>query len=225
MYFDWTWFLILPALLLGLLAQSHIKNTYNKYAGVFSSRGVQSQDVAADILRTEGCQDVRVQTVAGDLTDNYDPQTKTLNLSQTVYGSSSLAAIGVAAHEAGHALQHNQNYGPLMLRSVMAPAARIGSSMAWPIFLFGLILSFPLLMDIGIVAFSLAVLFSLITLPVELNASKRAVRILAAGNHLTEAEVSDAKKVLTAAALTYVAAALASILQLARLLVLRGRRR
>ncbi|MEX1307140.1 MAG: zinc metallopeptidase [Eubacteriales bacterium] len=224
MYFDWTWFLIIPALLLGLWAQSHVKRTYNKYAKVFSSRGVQAQDVVADILRTEGCSDVRVQTIGGELTDNYNPQNKTLNLSQTVYGSSSIAAIGVAAHEAGHAIQHNQSFGPLMLRSVMVPVVRIGSGLAWPIFIFGLILSFPLLMDIGIIAFSLAVLFSLITLPVELNASHRAIRILAAGNYLTETEVSDTKKVLTAAALTYVAAALASILQLVRLLVLRGRR-
>lgn len=224
MFLDWTWFLIIPALLLGLWAQSHVKRTYNKYAKVFSTRGIQAQDIAADILRTEGCQDVRVQTVGGDLTDNYDPRSKTLNLSQTVYGSTSLAAIGVAAHEAGHALQHNQDYAPLSLRSVMVPAVNIGSSMAWPIFILGLIFSFPLLMDIGIVAFSLAVLFSLITLPVELNASGRAVRILADGHYLTETEVSDAKKVLNAAALTYVAAALASILQLVRLLVLRGRR-
>ena len=224
MYLDWTWLLIIPALILGLWAQSHVKHTYNKYSGVFSSSGVQAQDIAADILRTEGCQDVRVQAVDGDLTDNYDPRTKTLNLSQSVYASSSLAAIGVAAHEAGHALQHNHGYAPLVLRSVMVPAVRIGSAMAWPIFILGLIFSFPLLMDIGIVAFSLAVLFSLITLPVELNASGRAVRILAEGHYLTESEVLDAKKVLNAAALTYVAAALASILQLVRLLVLRGRR-
>ncbi len=224
MYLDWTWLLIIPALVLGLWAQSHVKRTYNKYSGVFSSRGVQAQDVAADILRTEGCHDVRVQAVDGDLTDNYDPRTKTLNLSQSVYASSSLAAIGVAAHEAGHALQHSHGYAPLALRSVMVPAVRIGSAMAWPIFILGLIFSFPLLMDIGIVAFSLAVLFSLITLPVELNASGRAVRILAEGHYLTENEVLDAKKVLNAAALTYVAAALASILQLVRLLVLRGRR-
>ena len=224
MYLDWTWFLIIPALVLGLWAQSHVKKTYSKYADIFSSRGVRAQDVVSDILRTEGCYDVRIQTIEGDLTDNYNPENKTLNLSQTVYGSSSIAAIGVAAHEAGHAIQHSQGYGPLALRSVLVPAVRIGSGLAWPIFIFGLILSFPLLMDIGIVAFSLAVFFSLVTLPVELNASSRALRILAAGNYLAESEVSDAKKVLNAAALTYVAAALASILQLVRLLVLRGRR-
>ncbi len=224
MYFDWTWFLIIPALLLGLWAQSHVKSTYNKYATVFSSRGAQAQDVAADILRTEGCQDVRIQPIGGDLTDNYDPSTKILNLSQTVYGSSSLAAIGVAAHEAGHALQHNHGYAPLALRSVMVPAVRIGSAMAWPIFILGLLVSFRPLMDIGIIAFSLAVLFSLVTLPVEFNASRRALRILADGHYLNEEEVLGARSVLRAAALTYVAAALSSILQLVRLLVLRNRR-
>lgn len=224
MYLDWTWILIIIALVLGLWAQSHVKRTYNRFSAIFSTRGSKAQDVALAILRAEGCQDVHIQPVSGDLTDNYDPSTKTLNLSQTVYGESSLAAIGVAAHEAGHALQHNQGYAPLALRSVLVPAVRIGSFMAWPIFIMGLIFSFPLLMDIGIVAFSLAVLFSLITLPVELNASKRAIHILADGRYLTEDEVVGAKKVLSAAALTYVAAALASILQLVRLLVLRGRR-
>lgn len=222
--FDWTFILILIGLGIGLWAQSRVTRAFKTYAKQFSSRGVQSQEIVASMLRAENLHDVRVQPIGGELTDNYDPRSKTLSLSQNVYGSSSLAAIGVAAHEAGHAIQHGKGFGPLALRSFMYPMVRIGSSLAWPIFIAGLIFSFRLLMDIGIIAFSVAVVFSLVTLPVEFNASRRAIAILENDHYLTESEVNGAKKVLNAAAMTYVAAALSSILQLVRLLALRGRR-
>ncbi len=180
---------------------------------------------ASRILHSAGIYDVNISHVAGNLTDHYDPRSKTLRLSDSTYNSASVAAVGVAAHECGHAIQHQKRYAPLVLRSTLVPAANIGSSLAWPVFFIGMIASLPMLTTVGIILFGLAVVFQLVTLPVELNASRRAVRLLEDTGVLGHTENSGVKKVLTAAALTYVASLAASVLQLLRLLVLAGGRR
>ena len=225
LFLDWTIILIIPGMLLAIWAQSKVKSTFAKYSKVFSSRGVQAQQIASQMLHNQQLYDVTVKQVQGNLTDNYNPTNKTLNLSQSVYGSSSIASIGVAAHEAGHAIQHGKGYRPLVLRSFMYPAVKIGSTLSWPIFLFGILFSAQPLMKIGIIAFAITVVFTLITLPVEFDASKRAVAILQNDGYLTEIEVNGARKVLNAAALTYVASAVNAILQLLRLVLLSRRRR
>ena len=225
-YYDSTYFLVLIGVVLSLLASSKVKNTYAKYSREPSLTGMTGAQAAQRILSTAGIYDVTIQHVAGNLTDHYDPRNKTLNLSDSVYGSTSVAAVGVAAHECGHAIQHDRSYAPLKLRTAIAPVANIGANISWPLILVGLLLGGNgVLIQIGILMFSLAVLFQLVTLPVEYNASNRAVDLLSETGILYEEELRKTKKVLSAAALTYVAAAASSILQLLRLVLLYGRRR
>lgn len=225
MYFDWTYLLVLAGLVLSLLAQGKVKSTFAKYSKIRSRSGLTGAEAAQRVLASAGIYDVSIQRVSGNLTDYYDPRSKVLKLSDSTYGSDSVAAVGVAAHECGHAIQHQQGYGPLVLRSTLVPAANFGSQLAWPVFFAGLIFSLRPLLTAGIVLFSLAVLFQLVTLPVEINASRRAVSVLNSTGMVTQEESSGVKKVLTAAALTYVAALASSILQLLRLIILAGGRR
>ena len=225
LFFDPTYLLVLAGLILCLLAQAGVKSTFAKYSRVRSRSGLTGAEAARQVLNSAGIYDVSIQRVSGNLTDHYDPRTKVLRLSDSTYASASVAAVGVAAHECGHAIQHQKGYGPLMLRSTLVPAANIGSQLAWPIFFAGLIFSMQPLLTAGIVLFGLAVLFQLVTLPVEINASTRAVKILSGTGLVTEEEKGRVKKVLTAAALTYVAALASSLLQLLRLIILAGGRR
>ncbi|MDI9506532.1 MAG: zinc metallopeptidase [Clostridiales bacterium] len=222
-YLDNTFLIILPGILVALFAQYRIKSTYSRYSEVMARSGFTGARVARDMLDAAGLGDVPVNRVQGTLTDHYDPIHRTLNLSESVYGSSSIAALGVAAHECGHALQHLEGYEPLKLRSAVVPTVNIGSSLSWPIFLAGMISGWRPLLLAGVMLFSLTVLFSLITLPVEFNASRRAMAALEGRGYLSWEELDGAKKVLNAAALTYVAAALSAILNLLRLLVLARR--
>ena len=224
-YMDPTYILVLIGVVICMAASSKMNRTFQKYSRVRSHNGMTGREAAERILHSQGIYDVRVEHVSGNLTDHYDPRTKRLALSQDVYGRTSVAAVCVAAHECGHAIQHNINYAPLNIRSAIVPVANIGSSLSWPIFLLGLIFSIPALTTVGIVLFSLAVLFQLVTLPVEFNASSRALKMLESTGILSHEENKGAKKVLTAAALTYVAALASSILQLLRLLILSGGRR
>lgn len=225
-FYDATYILVLIGAVLSMLASAKVKSTYAKYSQIRSLTGMTGQEAARRILSTAGIYDVRVQHVAGDLTDHYDPRNKTLNLSDTVYNSTSVAAVGVAAHECGHAIQHDRGYAPLKIRSAIVPVANFGAKVSWPLILFGLFLGgSSLLLELGILCFSFAVLFQLITLPVEFNASSRAVRLLSETGILYEEELQKTKKVLSAAALTYVAAAASSLLQLLRLVLLFGNRR
>lgn len=233
-YFDPTYILVLIGALLCIFASSRVNSTYSKYAKIRSKRGITGAEAAQRILQMSGIHDVQIQHVAGNLTDHYDPSQKVLRLSDTVYGSNSVAAIGVAAHECGHALQHKEGYLPLKIRSALVPAANIGSRLGLPIVILGLVLGigFELpgggyfsLAEIGIWIFALAVLFQIITLPVEFNASGRALKMLGSYGLMSEDEVGDCRRVLGAAALTYVAAAASSILQLLRLVILSGNRR
>lgn len=224
-FFDPTMIFIYIGLALSLLASAKVKSTFSKYSRVSSMSGLTGAQAAERILRSAGIYDVSIQHIQGNLNDHYDPRSKVLRLSDSTYGSNSVAAVGVAAHECGHAIQHQQHYLPLVLRSTLVPAANFGSTLAWPIFLFGLILSMRPLLTAGIILFGLAVLFQLVTLPVEINASTRAIKVLGQTGILGSGETSGAKKVLTAAALTYVASLAASILQLVRLIILAGGRR
>ncbi|MDD3243211.1 MAG: zinc metallopeptidase [Eubacteriales bacterium] len=224
-FYDPTVLLLFAGLILGLIAQSAVNGAFRKYSAVPSSAGWTGAQAARRILDENGLQDVRIEMVSGRLSDHYDPRSKVLRLSQEVYESNSLAALGVAIHEAGHAMQHATGYGPLILRSTLVPLANIGSTLSWPIFLLGLLFSYQPLLYVGIIAFGLAVVFQLVTLPVEFNASSRAMQMLDAGGYLTPEEQVGTRKVLRAAAMTYVASALASILQLLRLFMLAGRRR
>ena len=221
-YFDPTMLLILPALLLAMWAQFRVQSTFRKYSDVPSAQGWTAAEMAAELLARNGLGDVRVERVRGSLTDHYDPRTNTLRLSDTVYGSTSLAALGVAAHECGHAMQDAEGYKPLRIREKIVPVAQIGSWAAMPLFVLGLVMSWEPLLTAGIIVFSLVVAFYLVTLPVEFDASGRALEQLEGGGYLSSAETDDAGRVLRAAALTYVAAALQAVLQLLRLLVLAG---
>ena len=221
-FYDWTMLLVLPGLLLALYAQVKISSTYNRFSNIHARAGLTAAECARDILQNGGAGDVRVERVAGTLTDHYDPREKVLRLSEGTYNSTSIAALGVAAHEAGHALQDAQDYAPLTFRSLFAPVASIGSNAAVPLFMLGLLFSWEPLVKIGLICFALAVVFSLVTLPVEFNASSRALHILTDGGYLTVDENEGAKKVLSAAALTYVASALTAILQFLRLLMISG---
>lgn len=224
--FDPTYLLAILGLILTMMASAQVKSTYSKYAKVRSMSGLTGAMAAEQILHSNGIYDVSVQRVSGNLTDHYDPRSKVLRLSDSTYGSTSVAAICVAAHECGHAVQDEARYAPLVLRSTLVPIANFGSQLSWPIFLAGLIFSIGPLLTAGIVLFSLAVLFQLVTLPVEFNASSRALRILEERHILSSSELSGGKKVLRAAALTYVAALASSLLQLLRLIILaRGRDR
>ena len=225
LYYDWTILLLIPGLILGLWAQSRVKSAYSKYSKVFTQRGLAAQDVAMMILNSQGAGNVMVTSTQGELTDHFDPRTDTLRLSQGVYGSSSVAAVGIAAHEAGHALQKQAGYALLNLRTVMVPTVNIGSRLAWPIFVVGMISSWRPLMYAGIGLFALAVLMSLITLPVEFDASRRAKTMLASSGYFTQEELLGVSKVLNAAALTYVASFLSALLSLLRLVLLAQRRR
>ncbi len=221
-FFDPTYLLLIPAILLSLYAQAKVQTTFSKYAKVPARSGINGAQAARELLRQNQLYDVKVEQVSGRLSDHYDPRSKTLRLSPEVYSSSSLAALGIAAHETGHAFQHNNEYVPLKLRNAIVPVANIGSNLAFPLLLLGIILSMPTLVQIGIIAFSAAVLFQLITLPVEYNASNRAVAALESGGMIQGDETGSTRKVLNAAALTYVAATLMSILQLLRLLLIAG---
>ncbi|MBO8450923.1 MAG: zinc metallopeptidase [Spirochaetes bacterium] len=212
--------LVFPALLLSLAAQFWVSSAFSRWSKVQTSGRISGQDAAHLLLRNAGITDVAVEPVPGRLTDHYSPTEKKLRLSDAVYGAYSVAAVGVAAHETGHAIQHKNGYGPLWLRSVLVPAANIGSTLGPYIVIAGLIFSFPVLIQAGILAFSAAVLFYLVTLPVEFNASARAVAILRQNRVLNEEELRGVKKVLTAAAMTYVASALTAVLSLLRLILL-----
>lgn len=207
--------LILPALILSIYAQIKVSSTFKKYSQVRSSRGISGAEIADTLLRRNGMSGkVRVEAVGGSLTDHYDPMAHSVRLSETVYGSNSIAAIGVAAHECGHAIQHNEQYGPLELRHKIVPVANFASSASFPILLIGFIFTNPNLIFLGIILFSAVVLFHLVTLPVELNASRRAVLQLSQSGLVSSQEVPMVKKVLGAAALTYLAAALSAIANL-----------
>ncbi len=225
--FDPTYFLVLIGAVLSIMASARVRSTYSAYSKVGSRSGMTGAEAARRILNSQGIYDVSIQHVAGELTDHYDPSSKVLRLSSSVYGSTSVAAVGVAAHECGHAVQHARAYMPLKIRTALVPAANLGATIAWPLLIFGLLISGrnSFLINLGILLFSLSVLFQLVTLPVELNASNRAMRLLEENGILYRDEVSDVRKVLSAAALTYVAAAAASLLQLLRVILLFGGRR
>lgn len=224
-FYDWTIILVLPGLLLGMWAQYKVKSAYAKYEKISTNRGVTAEEVSRDILSKGASMPISVEPIQGKLTDNFDPRSNTLHLSEGVYGSSSIAAVGIAAHECGHALQKSDSYAPLMLRNAIVPAVKVSSNLYFPIFLIGIIASWEPLMYAGIICFAATLVFSLITLPVEFNASHRALKILEGGSYMTEEEVAGVRAVLTAAALTYVAAAISSLLQLLRLLLIANRRR
>jgi Zn-dependent membrane protease YugP len=227
MFFDYYYLvLVVPTLILSLWAQIMVKSTFAKYSKIQCSRRITGQDSAALLLKVNNIRDVRIEATGGSLTDHYDPSSKKLRLSQPVYNQNSIAAVGVAAHETGHAIQHAVSWGPLALRSTLVPVANIGSMFGPYLAMAGLILSMPMLLNIGILLFGGAVLFYVITLPVEFNASARAIAILRSNNVLTHDELKGVKKVLTAAALTYVASALTALMSLLRLILLsRNRRR
>ncbi len=220
--FDPTFFLLIPALILAFWAQSKVQNTYKKYSRVRNLSGLNGAQTARRILDNFGLQDVKVEKVSGLLSDHYDPVKKVVRLSETNYVQPSVAGLAVAAHECGHAIQHSEGYSALKLRHAMVKPVQIGSWAAFPLFLVGLFMASPAMMDIGIILFSLAVLFHMVTLPVEFDASKRAIQILSTDGYVNPNEASDAKRVLDAAAWTYVAAATMAALQLVRLLLLRG---
>ena len=224
MFYDWSFILLIPAVILALYAQVRVSSTFSKYSKVLSESGMTGSKFAKNLLDRNNLGNVTVRQVDGQLTDNYDPRDKSLNLSTSVYGSSSVAALGVVAHEVGHAVQDSKAYAPLKLRSSFVPVSNLGSKLAIPLFFMGLIFSYGPLMDAGIVLFSLAVAFTVITLPVEFNASNRAYAMMTDSGYLSIEEASQAKKVLNAAALTYVAATSMAVMQLIRLLVLRGSR-
>lgn len=219
-YYDWTYLLIIPGLLLGLWAQYRVNSAYREYSKVSTRLGRPASEVVDELLRRNGNNAVRVGRIGGQLTDHYNPANETLNLSEGVYGSSSVAALGIAAHEAGHAMQKQEHYAPLALRTAVVPIVNIGSSASTPLFILGLIFSWRPLIYLGILLFSLSVIFSLITLPVEFDASRRAIRMLTEGGYVTEGERKGVQSVLSAAALTYVAAAVTSLLSLLRLLLI-----
>lgn len=229
-YYGWwdpTYFLVIIGAVICMIASARVKTTFNKYSRYRSKTNMTGKEAAQRVLYSAGITDVTVRHVSGSLTDHYDPRNKTLNLSDSVYDSTSVAAIGVAAHECGHAIQHQKDYAPLSIRSAIVPMANIGSTLAWPLIVIGLLFSSTtgsFLIKLGIICFSLAVLFQLVTLPVEFDASRRAVNILGSTGILSEQELPMTKKVLGAAALTYVAGAAAAILQLLRLIILFGGR-
>ena len=223
-YFDWTMLLMLPGLLLGLWAQFKVKRTFEEYSRVHTRSGLTADQVSQKLVGG-GSHPVRIEHVAGNLTDHYDPQANVLRLSDQVYGSSSVAAVGVAAHECGHAMQQADGYTPLKLRSAIVPVVNIGSHLYFPLFFAGILFSWEPLMNIGILCFALTLVFSLVTLPVELNASNRAVALLQSGNMMSADELAGVRKVLNAAALTYVASVVSSALQLLRLVLISRSRR
>lgn len=226
--FDWTYLaLVLPCLILSLWASSNVNSTFRKYSKQYSLRRLTGAEAAQRVLSANGVRDVRIEHVSGNLTDHYDPKSNVIRLSDQVYSNTSTAAIGVACHEAGHAVQYAEGYAPIKLRAAIIPVTSIGSRMALPLILLGLLFSSfgDTLIYLGIGCFSLSLVFQLVTLPVEFNASRRALQAIESGNLLTEEEQKGARKTLTAAALTYVAATAVSLAQLVRLLALFGGRR
>ena len=224
-FYDWTYFLVLIGAVISMIASSKVKSTYAKYGQVRSHSGTTATDAARRILDNAGLRHVRIERIAGDLTDHYSPKELVLRLSDTTINSTSIAAIGVAAHECGHAIQHAKHYAPLNIRNAIVPVVNIGSKLSWPMILIGLLLGFTGFLDLGIILFSFSLIFQLITLPVEFNASSRALQILDDSNMLYDEELKGAKKVLSAAAMTYVAAAISTLLSLLRLIILFGGRR
>ena len=229
-YYDPTWILLLIGAVICMNASARVRTTFNKYSKVYSHTGMTGAEAARRILDSRGIYDVQVVPTQGNLTDHYDPRDRTLRLSQTVYGASSVAAVGVAAHECGHAIQDAEDYSPLRIRTALVPMANFGSSVSMILIIAGIIFGFgrggsSILLNLGILCFSLVVLFQLVTLPVEFNASKRAMVLLQDLGILYPEEAVKTKKVLSAAALTYVAGALSSLLQLLRLVILFGGRR
>ena len=226
--YDSTYILVLIGVALCLLASSRVNSVFRRYSSVRSRSGMTGREAAEKILRANGIYDVTVRHIPGNLTDHYDPRNKTLGLSDATYGSASVAAIGVAAHECGHAVQHATGYAPLKFRGALVPVANFGSAIAWPLILIGLVInsnSALLFIDLGILLFSAAVLFQIVTLPVEFNASNRAVNALEKSGMLYPEEIRQTKAVLGAAALTYVASAASAVLQLLHLIIIGGRRR
>lgn len=226
-WWDPTYFLVLIGAMICLIASAGVKSTYSKYSRYRSMSNMTGAQAAERILNSAGIYDVSIRHVSGNLTDHYDPRNKTLNLSDSVYGSTSVAAVGVAAHECGHAIQHQKNYAPLTIRGALVPVANFGSTISWPLILIGLFFTSntgTLLINLGILCFSFAVIFQLVTLPVEVNASRRALKILGNTGILNSEELPMTRKVLKVAALTYVASAAAAILQLLRLVILFGGR-
>lgn len=228
-YWDPTYILVVIGAVICMIASARVKGTFNKYSQLRSMSGMNGAQVAQRVLQAAGIYDVQVRHVSGSLTDHYDPRTKTVNLSDPVYNATSVAALGVAAHECGHAIQHAKSYAPLSIRSALVPIANFGSMLAWPVILIGLFFntrSSGLIIDIGILLFSAAVLFQLVTLPVEFDASRRAIVMLRTQGILADDELKYTRRVLKSAALTYVASAAAAILQLLRIiLITNGRRR
>lgn len=228
-YWDPTYILVVIGAVICMIASARVKGTFNKYSQLRSMSGMNGAQVAQRVIQAAGIYDVQVRHVSGSLTDHYDPRTKTVNLSDPVYNATSVAALGVAAHECGHAIQHAKSYAPLSIRSALVPIANFGSMLAWPVILIGLLFntrSSGLIIDIGILLFSAAVLFQLVTLPVEFDASRRALVMLRTQGILADDELKYTRRVLKSAALTYVASAAAAILQLLRIiLITNGRRR
>lgn len=216
--------LVFLALILAMYAQARVQGTYQKYSRYLAARGMTGAEVASDLLYRVGLGDVRVEMTPRELGDHYDPRSRVLRLSPGVYNGRSVAALGIAAHEVGHAIQHDVGYIPLALRNSILPVAQFGSQLAWPLFLMGLFFGITGLMDLGIVLFFAAVMFQIVTLPVEYNASARALELLESEGYLTSREIAPAREVLNAAALTYLAATAMAVAQLARLLILRSRR-
>lgn len=221
-FWDPTMILLIPAVIITAYAQMKVQSTYHKYSQVASKRGMTGADVARYILNQNGLHDIPVERVAGELSDHYDPRSRVVRLSAGVYSSTSLAALGVAAHEVGHAVQHDTGYLPLYIRNTIVPVTQFGSCLAMPLFFIGLFMGSPMLAEVGVILFSAIVFFQIVTLPVEFNASSRALATLSGEGFLDETELKGTRKVLSAAALTYVAAALMAVLELVRLLIISG---
>ena len=224
-FYDPTWWLIIVGMLLSLAASGNVSATYRKYSKIENARGMTASEVAERILKGAGISDVRIERIEGELTDHYDPKNKVVRLSEGVYYSTSVAAIGVAVHECGHVLQHYNGYLPIRVRNAIVPVVSFGSNLSWPLILLGVLFGLTKLVDIGIILFTLVLLFQIVTLPVEFNASKRAIGVIRDTGILYGDEITGAKKVLNAAALTYVAGVIATALQVLRLFLLFGRRR
>jgi hypothetical protein len=224
-YYDPTYLLVIVGIVISMIASANVNGSFRKYSRMLSRRGIRAEQAADMILRSAGIYDVSIQRISGNLTDHYDPRAKVLRLSDSVYGSASVSAIGVAAHECGHAIQHANGYVPLKLRSAIVPVVNFASKLSMPLILIGLLLGYLQLAQLGIILFSAVLIFQLITLPVEFDASGRAVRVLNKSGILSGDEVKGARRVLRAAALTYVASVLSTALQLFRLILLVNRRR
>lgn len=223
MYWDQTIIILIPALIFSLIAQLMVKGAFSKYSGVRNSRGYTGADAARAILDRNGLSYIRIEHINGELTDHYDPSANVIRLSDSVYNNDSVAAVGVAAHEAGHAVQYAEGYGPIKVRSAIIPITQFGSNLSTPLVIFGIIFSSNVLITAGILLFCTVVLFQAITLPVEFNASGHALKVLREEHFLDDDEMKGAKSVLTAAALTYVAAMFSALASLARLLLIRNR--